>query len=500
MSSETDLRHAISMRPHPFHTHPHANISRSESPAASHPQSRHDPIVPEAQPPLVHNKSAASKFGHSTAFEAVTPDDDNGVDPIARHVRESRDDDAGTLQGREDGDLERQTPPRYSVEADPYNLAKGLKTEDEIAAIKANTSRKRATAGRSSGIHLPLYSSGKDALHARKVGSFYENQNENIERLLKPVDDHRREAKELEGDTQLKYRLAVVGSFAANICLAILQIYGATSSGSLALFTTMADAIFDPASNICLILCNRAVKRVDARKYPSGKARIETAGNIAFCFLMTAVSLIIIVQSIVEISQGSNDWNGTRGFHLPAVIAVAIAFVTKLMLFLYCYALRNIYSQIRILWEDHRNDLLINGIGLGFSLMGSFVRWWIDPMGAIILSLIIITLWLRTARSEFMLLIGVSADTSTLQLITYVAMTHSPAISAIDTVRAYHSGPRLIVEVDIVMDPEDSLRNTHDVAEELQTKLENLPHVERAYVHVDYETSHKPEHYLKKEL
>jgi divalent metal cation (Fe/Co/Zn/Cd) transporter len=79
-------------------------------------------------------------------------------------------------------------------------------------------------------------------------------------------------------------------------------------------------------------------------------------------------------------------------------------------------------------------------------------------------------------------------------------MTHSPAITAIDTVRAYHSGPRLIVEVDIVMDAEDSLRNTHDVAEELQTKLESLPHVERAYVHVDYETSHKPEHYLKKEL
>ena len=47
-------------------------------------------------------------------------------------------------------------------------------------------------------------------------------------------------------------------------------------------------------------------------------------------------------------------------------------------------------------------------------------------------------------------------------------MTHSPAIRQIDTVRAYHSGPRLIVEVDVVMDPEASLRATHDIAEELQ--------------------------------
>lgn len=80
-------------------------------------------------------------------------------------------------------------------------------------------------------------------------------------------------------------------------------------------------------------------------------------------------------------------------------------------------------------------------------------------------------------------------------------MTHDTVmIKAIDTVRAYHSGPRLIVEVDIVMDPERSLRETHDVAEDLQIKLESLPNVERAYVHVDYETSHAPEHFWKKEL
>ena len=121
-------------------------------------------------------------------------------------------------------------------------------------------------------------------------------------------------------------------------------------------------------------------------------------------------------------------------------------------------------------------------------------------MGAIFLSVTISCLWLHTAYSEFQLLIGVTADTQMQQWITYISMTHSPLILAIDTVRAYHSGPRIIVEVDIVMDPAESLRTTHDVAEDLQTKLESLPNVERAYVHIDFETSHKPEHFLKKEL
>jgi divalent metal cation (Fe/Co/Zn/Cd) transporter len=380
-----------------------------------------------------------------------------------------------------------------------------------MALIRANTSRKRDGCG-------PL-TLNKRARTARRIEQFYEAQNENIERLLKPVDDHRRAAKE-EGDANhLKYKIAVIGSFVANVVLAVLQLYAAVSSKSLSLFTTMADSLFDPLSNLTLILAHRAVARVDGRKFPSGKARIETAGNLCFCALMITVSVVIIVESIREVA--SHTGSELNAFSLPSVIAVALAFATKFGLFLYCWALRNKYSQVRILWEDHRNDLSINGFGVLTSVGGSKLVWWLDPLGAMILSVVIIFLWSRTAYTEFQLLIGVTADTNMLQHITYIckspspplvshlyphthtlttAMTHSPAIRQIDTVRAYHSGPRLIVEVDIVMDPDETLRATHDVAEELQIKLESLPDVERAYVHVDYETDHRPEHNLKKEL
>lgn len=71
-------------------------------------------------------------------------------------------------------------------------------------------------------------------------------------------------------------------------------------------------------------------------------------------------------------------------------------------------------------------------------------------------------------------------------------MTHSPLIQQIDTVRAYHSGPRVLVEVDVVIDRNERLEIAHDVAEALQIKLKKLPNVERAFVHIDYETDHKP--------
>jgi len=388
-------------------------------------------------------------------------------------------------------DLEEQRPPKYTRENDPYQLSSAYKNENDLKLIVANSSRERDGCG-------PI-KFNKDAYKARKVQKFYETQNDNIERMLKPVEDHCAEAREEAGADHLKFQIAVYGSFAANICLAALQVYGAVSSGSLSLFTTMADAIFDPMSNVTLIVSNRAVKRVDPNRFPSGKARLETVGNIAFCFLMTAVSFILIAFSIKELVSGVGG-EETKRFHLPSVIAVATAFATKLSLFLYCWGLKDKYSQINILWQDHRNDLLVNGFGILTSVGGSKLKWWIDPMGAIIISCLISCIWLHTAFSEFLLLVGVTASVETQQLITYVCLTHSPAIEGIDTVRVYHSGPRLIAEVDVVMNADSTLRDTHDVAEELQIKLESLPDIERAYVHVDYETTHKPEHAYKKDI
>ncbi|EEA25441.1 hypothetical protein TMatcc_006333 [Talaromyces marneffei ATCC 18224] len=443
---DSSLRHSISLHPHPF------NLSRED-------------IRLSARTP-----------------SAVLPSDEAVVSAVKGIT------DTENIPS----DAERNSLRRYTSTNDPLQLASKLKTEEEIKQIRANTSRKRDRVTPSFiGDRLGITSSGK-------LQEFYQVQNENIERFLTPVEEHVRAAKEFNSSNQLKYKIAVWGSFAANVVLSIVQVYAAISSGSLSLFTTMADAIFDPMSNITLLLSNKAVTRVDPRKFPAGKARIETAGNICFCFLMTAVSFLIIAFSIKQLSDGSTEQ--TTSLHLPSVIAVIAAFCTKLSLFLYCWALRNQYSQVRILWEDHRNDLLVNGFGILTSVGGSKLRWWIDATGAIFLSFLIAFLWLRTSYSEFMLLIGVTADTQMQQLITYISMTHSPAITAIDTVRAYTSGPRLVVEVDVVMDRNATLMATHDVAEELQIKLESLPGVERAYVHVDYETTHKPEHFLKKEL
>lgn len=469
---EPDLSNSITYHPHPF---------RTQSELGS-------------QPRLTSPAPSMSRAGaNSTAVEATDGGDDAAV---ARHPHPL------SSSTETDVEIESQRAGRFPLVGagnDPYGLSQKYKTESELAEIKANTSRKRdAPPSKTSKVGRYIKPFGRTATRARQIENFYQAQNETIERFLKSVEEHRAEARQEQGDDHLKFQIAVWGSLAANVILTVLQLYAAVSSGSLSLFTTMADAIFDPMSNVTLILTNRAVRRVDPNRFPSGKARLETVGNIVFCFLMTAVSLIIIAFACRELAE--HDGQQLKPFHLPSIISVCAAFATKFSLFLYTWGIKDKYSQVRILWQDHRNDLLVNGFGILTSVGGSKLIWWLDPAGAIVLSVFITGLWLRTAFSEFLLLVGVVASVEIQQLITYVCLTHSPAIKQIDTVRAYHSGPRLIAEVDVVMDPDATLQETHDIAEELQIKLEQLPDVERAYVHVDYETTHKPEHALKKDL
>jgi len=94
-------------------------------------------------------------------------------------------------------------------------------------------------------------------------------------------------------------------------------------------------------------------------------------------------------------------------------------------------------------------------------------------------------------------LVGRAAPPSFVGKLTYLAATHDVRIKAVDTVLAYHIGYRYQCEVHIVLDGNMILRDTHDIGESLQKKIEALPEVETAFVHMDYESDHKPE-YLRR--
>ncbi|KAG2022733.1 cation diffusion facilitator 1 [Coprinopsis cinerea AmutBmut pab1-1] len=326
----------------------------------------------------------------------------------------------------------------------------------------------------------------------KHVAKFHSRQNELIHSLLKPMEQHTEDAQVEEESSRLAVKIAVYGSLYSNLFLCVLQLYAAISSGSLSLVATAIDSVFDIGSNVLLWWLHRKARRLDFSKWPVGGARLETIGNVIYENSMATVNLVVIIESIRTLILKEGD--DLREFHLPSIIAVSVALAVKLALFVFSFSIRKQSSQVQVLWEDHRNDLFVNTFGILMSTGGSKLRWYLDPIGALIIGLGIIFSWLRTIWFQFELLAGKSAPHEFIQYLIYQAATFSDDIKQIDTVRAYHSGPSYFVEIDIVMDAETPLWKAHDLSQQLQDKIETLPDVERAFVHVDHETSHTPEH------
>ncbi|KAH9996507.1 hypothetical protein BJV77DRAFT_1059336 [Russula vinacea] len=275
----------------------------------------------------------------------------------------------------------------------------------------------------------------------KRLANYHRKQNDLITALLKPMEEHTEDARVEENLSRLPVKIAVRASLIANISLAVWRYL----VRSLSLLATGIDSVFDVGSNVLLFYIHRKSSRMDVNKWPVGGARLETIGNVS-------------VRDLVK------HGDKTLTLHIPSIVAVASALGVKFLLFLYCHSLRSKSSQVEVLWEDHRNDLFINSFGLLMSAGGSKLAWYLDPIGAIVIAVGII-------------------------LIIYKAMTFSNEIEKIDTVRAYHD---YFVEVDVVMDANTPLWKAHDISQQLQDKIEVLPNVGRAFVHVDHETTHIP--------
>lgn len=102
--------------------------------------------------------------------------------------------------------------------------------------------------------------------------------------------------------------------------------------------------------------------------------------------------------------------------------------------------------------------------------------------------------WGSTAIEHIRTLTGAAADPDDRNVLLYMTMRFAKLIEKIQGLEAYHSGDKLIVEVDIVLNEKTNFRDSHDLGESLQYMLESVPSVDRAFVHLDYASWNLPTH------
>ncbi|XP_021749989.1 metal tolerance protein 9-like isoform X1 [Chenopodium quinoa] len=289
-------------------------------------------------------------------------------------------------------------------------------------------------------------------------------------------------------------RLAINISNAANVVLFLAKIYASVESRSLAVIASTLDSLLDLLSGFILWFTSHAMRKPNQYYYPIGKKRMQPVGIIVFASVMATLGLQILLESARDlVTKTGPKMNHTQEMWMIGIM-VSVT-VVKFCLMIYCRRFKN--EIVRAYAQDHFFDVVTNSIGLATAVLAVRFFWWIDPTGAIIIALYTISTWARTVIENVWSLIGRTAPPEFLAKLTYLIWNHNEEIKHIDTVRAYTFGTHYFAEVDIVL-PEDMLLNqAHNIGETLQEKLEQLPDVERAFVHIDFEFTHRPEHKAK---
>ncbi|XP_016492379.1 metal tolerance protein 10-like [Nicotiana tabacum] len=330
-----------------------------------------------------------------------------------------------------------------------------------------------------------------------KVAEYYEKQERLVEGFNEMDTVH--ESGFLPGtltEDEMKQlakseRMAIHVSNIANVVLFIAKIYASIASRSLAVIASTLDSLLDLLSGFILWFTVYAMKNPNQYHYPIGKKRMQPVGIIVFASVMATLGLQILFESGKELIHKSRPNTDPEKEKWMIGIMVSVT-VVKFLLMVYCRRFKN--EIVRAYAQDHLFDVITNSVGLVTAVLAIRFCWWIDPTGAILIALYTIGTWAKTVIENMRSLIGRTAPPEFLAKLTYLIWNHHKEIKHIDTVRAYTFGTNYFVEVDIVLPEDMLLSQAHNIGETLQEKLEQLPDVERAFVHVDFEFTHRPEH------
>ncbi len=276
----------------------------------------------------------------------------------------------------------------------------------------------------------------------------------------------------------------------ANIVLLVAKVIAAFNSSSLSLIASLVDSALDLLCTLIIWTTNKLVQwriRKLQHKFPVGRRRLEPLGILVFSIIMIVSFLQILQESVIKLLPGAPRDTAT----LPptAIGALVATVVIKGIIGIGCIRIKT--TQVQALAQgkpgsmtlilqlaksillDCKTDVYFNTLSLLFPLIGHQLNlWWLDPLGAALLSLFIIYDWAETCLENVTRLSGSKVDDRLLKKITYMAWRFAPVVSAYKTITAYHAGDGIWVEMDIMLDKETKLSKAHDIAETLQYCLE----------------------------
>lgn len=263
-------------------------------------------------------------------------------------------------------------------------------------------------------------------------------------------------------------RAATYASVSVAVTLIVVKFFAYLSTDSVSLLSTLVDSILDAgASMINLIAVHYALQPAD-KEHRFGHGKAEPLAGLGQSGFIFASALFLIYETVKRFIEPHPIENTEMGV---IVMFVSIVLTFGLVLF-QRYVVRKTQSVAVSADSLHyTTDILVN-LGVIVALVVSnLTDWlWFDPLIAGVIAVYILWSVREIATDAMNLLMDHEFPEEERTKIGEIVMQHPKSMGMHD-LRTRSSGPHKFIQLHLVLDADMKLRDSHDIADEVEAAL-----------------------------
>ncbi|MEI6308951.1 MAG: cation diffusion facilitator family transporter [bacterium] len=282
-------------------------------------------------------------------------------------------------------------------------------------------------------------------------------------------------------ETQRLYRQAIIITLLGNVVLAAGKAIAAYFSGSVALYADAANSISDVVYSLMIALGMWLAQRPPDLTHPQGHNRFEPLIGLVVAASITFAGYEAARSGVERLISGATPIE--LGF--PALVLVG-SVIIKSAMFLRIRAIARKLANptFAAAAQDNLSDVLTSTAAFLGALGSLYISPVLDPVAAFV-----VAIWIfRTAffiwRENLGFLSGAGASRALREQIVQVA-AQTPGVQAVHQVITDYVGTRLVVDLHVEVAGDIHLDQAHVISDEVSHRLQDLPEVDRAYVHLE---------------
>lgn len=276
--------------------------------------------------------------------------------------------------------------------------------------------------------------------------------------------------------------------FWLNALLMVVKLLAGYFGRSEAVFADGLESACDFVALLSTILALRIGRKPFDAKHPYGHGKAESISAILVSLVIFGTGAMILTTAVHTIADAS--------YETPQFMAVAAALVTiivKEWLYRFSFKVGGQLESPAVLAvaKDHRKDAVTSVatlVGVTCAFFGLNIM---DPLAAGLTAFFIFHIGYETFRSAAHDLMDARPSEELLNAINVLA-EEVPGVEHVHEIRARRSGQYVIVDLKLDMDPEMTVKRSHDIATAVKRLIfERFPNVGDVMIHIN---PHEEEH------